>query len=72
MGTILGDLAGIIAFELAQILIIEDDEAISKLEKDYLEVNHYDVKIENSGKNVGTRHALSVWEKNNKDNKDKQ
>ena len=35
---------------MQKILIVEDDEAIAKLEKDYLEVNHFSVAVENNGK----------------------
>ena len=34
---------------MSRILIIEDEEAIADLEKDYLELNDFEVKIENSG-----------------------
>lgn len=35
---------------MSKILIIEDEESIAELEKDYLEINGYEVVIENSGK----------------------
>jgi DNA-binding response OmpR family regulator len=34
---------------MSKILIVEDEEAIAELEKDYLELNDFEVKIENSG-----------------------
>lgn len=34
---------------MKKILIIEDDISIAELEKDYLEINGFDVKLENSG-----------------------
>ena len=34
---------------MSKILIVEDEEAIADLEKDYLELNDFEVKIENSG-----------------------
>lgn len=34
---------------MSRILIIEDDESIARLEKDYLEINDYEVVIENTG-----------------------
>jgi DNA-binding response OmpR family regulator len=34
---------------MSRILIIEDEEAIAELEKDYLEISEYEVKIENNG-----------------------
>ena len=40
------------------ILIIEDEEAIADLEKDYLELNDFEVKIENSG-DTGLATALA-------------
>ena len=43
---------------MQRILIVEDDEAIAKLEKDYLEVNNYDVVLESNGKD-GLNRALS-------------
>ena len=42
---------------MQRILIVEDDEAIAKLEKDYLEVNHFSVAVENNGK-AGLDRAL--------------
>lgn len=43
---------------MAKILIIEDEEAIADLEKDYLEINGYDVAMENTG-DKGLQTALS-------------
>ncbi len=34
---------------MSRILIIEDEEAIADLEKDYLELSDFQVHIENSG-----------------------
>ena len=34
---------------MSRILIVEDEEAIAELEKDYLELNDFEVIIENSG-----------------------
>lgn len=42
---------------MAKILIIEDEEAIADLEKDYLELSDFEVQIENAG-DVGLRAAL--------------
>ena len=42
---------------MSRILIIEDEVAIADLEKDYLELNDFEVKIENNGA-VGLRTAL--------------
>lgn len=42
---------------MSKILIIEDEESIAELEKDYLEINGYEVVIENSGKD-GLDNAL--------------
>lgn len=42
---------------MQRILIVEDDEAIAQLEKDYLEVNKYEVTIENTGE-VGLKRAI--------------
>ena len=43
---------------MSKILIIEDDAAIADLEKDYLELNDFEVVIENSG-DTGLATALS-------------
>ncbi len=43
---------------MSKILIIEDEEAIADLEKDYLELSGFDVEIENDG-GVGVVRALS-------------
>ena len=34
---------------MSKVLIIEDEEAIAELEKDYLELSGFDVEIENDG-----------------------
>lgn len=43
---------------MSKILIIEDEEAIADLEKDYLELSGFEVEIENRG-DVGLKRALS-------------
>ena len=43
---------------MAKILIIEDEEEIAELEKDYLEINEFDVVIESTG-DAGLKRALS-------------
>ena len=43
---------------MSKILIVEDEEAIADLEKDYLELNDFEVKIENSG-DTGLATALA-------------
>ncbi len=43
---------------MSKILIIEDEVAIADLERDYLELNDFEVKVENSG-NVGLETALA-------------
>ena len=43
---------------MSKILIIEDEEAIADLEKDYLELSGFDVEIANRG-DVGLRKAMS-------------
>ena len=43
---------------MSKILIIEDEEAISELQKDYLEINEFEVEIENDGQR-GLTKALS-------------
>ena len=43
---------------MSRILIVEDEEAIAELEKDYLELNDFEVMIENSG-DTGLATALA-------------
>lgn len=43
---------------MSKILIIEDEEAIAELEKDYLELNSFEVSIENTG-DKGLQTALN-------------
>lgn len=43
---------------MSKILIVEDEEAIAELEKDYLELNDFEVTIENSG-DTGLATALA-------------
>lgn len=43
---------------MSRILIVEDEEAIAELEKDYLELNDFEVVLENSG-DTGLATALS-------------
>ena len=42
---------------MSKLLIIEDEEAIAELEKDYLELSGFDVEIETSG-NRGLERAM--------------
>ena len=42
---------------MSRILIIEDEESIAELEKDYLELSGFDVDIENKG-DIGLKRAL--------------
>lgn len=44
---------------MSKILIIEDDESIAEIEKDYLELNEFEVDIENDGKK-GLERALNT------------
>ena len=44
---------------MSKILIIEDEEAIAELEKDYLELSGFTVEIENRG-DTGLKRAL-LW-----------
>ena len=46
---------------MSKILIIEDEESIAELERDYLEISGYDVQVEADGKEGlkdGTREDL--------------
>ncbi|MDO5541427.1 MAG: response regulator transcription factor [Eubacteriales bacterium] len=42
---------------MSKILIVEDEEAIAELEKDYLELSGFEVEIEKKG-DMGLKHAL--------------
>ena len=44
--------------EMSRVLIIEDEEAIADLEKDYLELSEFEVSVENRG-DTGLKAALS-------------
>ena len=41
-----------------KILIIEDEQSIAELERDYMEMNDYEVEIENDGF-IGLKKALT-------------
>ena len=43
---------------MSKILIVEDEEAIADLEKDYLELSGFEVEIENRG-DTGLNKALN-------------
>ena len=43
---------------MSRILIVEDEEAIAELERDYLELSGYTVEIENNG-DEGLKRAMS-------------
>ena len=43
---------------MSKILIVEDEESIAELEKDYLELSGFEVSIENDG-NAGLEKALN-------------
>lgn len=43
---------------MSKILIVEDEESIADLEKDYLELSGFEVEVENTG-DVGLKRALS-------------
>ena len=45
---------------MRRILIIEDEESIAELEKDYLELSGFDVDIENEG--TGIRFVYSGFD----------
>ena len=42
---------------MSRILIVEDEESIAELEKDYLELSGFEVEIENDGE-LGLKRAL--------------
>ena len=43
---------------MSKILIVEDEESIAELEKDYLELSGFEVEIENDGE-AGLTRAIS-------------
>ena len=43
---------------MSKILIVEDEESIADLERDYLELSGFEVEIENSG-DVGLQRAVN-------------
>ena len=43
---------------MSKILIVEDEESIAELEKDYLELSGFEVEIENDGE-AGLKRAIS-------------
>ena len=43
---------------MSKILIVEDEESIAELEKDYLELSGFEVEIENDGE-AGLKRAMS-------------
>lgn len=43
---------------MSRILIVEDEESIAELEKDYLELSGFEVEIENDGE-AGLKRALA-------------
>ncbi|GJM57962.1 hypothetical protein EROP_16550 [Erysipelotrichaceae bacterium OPF54] len=43
-----------------RILIIEDDKAIAEIERDYLEIDQFEVEIASSG-TVGLQMAMQEW-----------
>jgi DNA-binding response OmpR family regulator len=43
---------------MSRILIVEDEEAIAELERDYLELSGFTVEIENNG-DEGVKRALN-------------
>ena len=43
---------------MSRVLIVEDEEAIAEIEKDYLELSGFTVEIENNG-TAGLKRALS-------------
>ena len=47
---------------MSKVLIIEDEQAIAELEKDYLELYDFDVNIENDGKKGLDRALLENYD----------
>ena len=47
-------------YEMSKILIIEDEEAIADLEKDYLELSGFEVEIANRGDVALKKHSMKI------------
>jgi len=45
---------------MSKILIVEDEESIADLEKDYLELSGFEVEVANDGQ-TGLDKALLIW-----------
>ena len=45
---------------MSKILIVEDEESIADLEKDYLELSGFEVEVANDGQ-TGFDKALLIW-----------
>ena len=43
---------------MSKILIVEDEESIADLEKDYLELSGFEVEIENQGSGAGDQRGF--------------
>lgn len=45
---------------MSKILIVEDEESIADIEKDYLELNGYEVEVCNDGTSIQRLHCMRI------------
>ena len=48
---------------MSKILIVEDEEAIADLEKDYLELSGFEVEIEDNGKGIAQKDLANIFDR---------
>ena len=48
---------------MSKILIVEDEESIADLEKDYLELSGFEVEIEDNGKGIATKDLTKIFDR---------